>query len=235
MLSGIKHIFFDLDHTLWDFEKNSREALWDMFMLDHIHEKCQVDFLKFIATYEEINHHYWNLYNQQLIKKEELRYKRFYDAFLSFGYDNIELAHHWANEYLRVSPYKTNLMDGAIEVLDYLKPKYTLHLITNGFAEVQNIKLDHSQIRSYFSQIIISEEHGVSKPDVGIFQLAEKLSFTNHHECVMIGDNYDTDIRGAISAGWKSVYYYPNQNNTISEIPKQVKVIHRLLDLKSML
>ena len=231
MYQQIKHIFFDLDHTLWDFETNSREALSDMFERHALATKCQTAFCEWLDVYEAINHRYWALYSSKGISKEELRYRRFYDAFQHFGYDNLELSKHWAEEYLQLSPYKTNLMPGAIEVLNYLQPKYTLHLITNGFREVQNIKIDQSALRSYFQTILISEEHGVSKPEPDIFRLAETLSGASTSECLMIGDNYDMDVNGATGANWKAIHLNVNGGSEEKTSTVQISELKELLKL----
>lgn len=221
-----------MDNTLWDFEKNSREALLHLFLEHKIQEHCQTDFEKFIEIYEAINHELWHLYSLHQTTKEELRYQRFYKAFLHFDYDNLNLAHTWADDYLKISPYKTHLIDGAMDVLLYLKDKYQLHIITNGFKEVQHIKLDYSNLKSFFEHIIISEEHGFNKPDIKIFDLAQKLTNAQHHQCIMIGDNYDTDIAGALNAKWKAIY--------LSDITKENSdsnfiQINRLISLKEFL
>lgn len=228
MYSAIRHIFFDLDHTLWDFETNSREALHDLFVKDGLEQACKAPYSEFIKAYEAINHRYWQLYGEQKVTKEELRYKRFHDAFVHFGYDNETLARQWADDYLRLSPYKTNLVHGSLDVLDHLKEKYTLHLITNGFIEVQNIKLDHSRLRPYFQNIIISEEHGFNKPDVRIFRLAEALSAAKPEECLMIGDNYETDITGAQQAGWQAIHLDPLQDGFSKGSEKAIKTLPEL-------
>lgn len=168
---------------------------------------CNTCFEDFIEVYESINHQLWYQYGLKQVTKEELRYQRFYQAFNHFGYDNPELSHSWAEDYLKISPYKTHLIDGAVEVLEYLRKNYQLHIITNGFKEVQQIKMEVSTLKPYFNHVIISEDHGVSKPDVAIFRLAEKLTGASAHECLMIGDNYDTDIAGALNAEWKTIHF----------------------------
>lgn len=231
MYQHIRHIFFDLDHTLWDFETNSREALSDLFVTHGMSHKCQTSAEAFIAMYETINQRYWELYSRQEVSKEKLRYGRFYDTFMHFGYDNLELAEIWATEYLELSPYKTNLLPGAIEILEYLKLRYTLHLITNGFKEVQHIKLSQSRLRHYFSQVLISEEHGVGKPDTKIFRLAETCSGATADECVMIGDNYESDIAGAMAAGWQAIHLNRNGHNPAGHAERSILDLAELKDL----
>jgi putative hydrolase of the HAD superfamily len=202
-----------------------------LFHEHEIEKKCQTNFDNFITIYEEINHDLWHKYSLQLTTKEELRYLRFHKAFLHFKYDDLELSHHWANEYLMISPYKTHLIEGTLEVLDYLQDKYELHIITNGFKEVQHIKLHACNLYPYFKNIIISEEHGFNKPDLKIFELAQSLSNSSHQECVMIGDNFDTDIMGALNANWKAIYLAKENKETLSNHLH----INSLIELKSIL
>ena len=226
MYSRVRHIFFDLDHTLWDFESNSREALADMYDSHGMESRCGVEFGSFLPVYESINARYWAQYSAGTVAKNELRYRRFHDAFLNFGFDDLALSKTWADEYLRLSPYKTHLMPGALEALQYLHGKYDLHLITNGFAEVQNIKIDQSRLRPYFQTILISEEHGVSKPAAAIFRLAEQLSGASTDECLMIGDNLSMDIEGAQGAGRKAVHLVPGFDGPSSESPGWQRIGH---------
>jgi len=231
MYSGIRHIFFDLDHTLWDFETNSRAALEEMFASHGMRGKCRTDFPQFLKTYEAVNDRYWTLYSAKQVSKDDLRYLRFQDTFMHYGYDDVALAKHWADEYLQLSPYKTNLMPGAREVLDYLRPHYTLHLITNGFKEVQDIKIDQTKLRPYFQTILISEEHGLSKPDTAIFRLAETLSSAHTSECIMIGDNYEMDIVGASNASWQAIHL---TGEPMTYTATGVKGIARLKELEEL-
>ena len=200
-----------------------------LFSEHNIQENCKTDFDGFIAIYEAINHDLWHLYSLQKTTKEELRYQRFYKAFTHFNYDNLHLSHQWADDYLKISPYKTHLIEGAMDVLLHLKEKYKLHIITNGFKEVQHIKLDCSNLKPFFDHIIISEEHGFNKPDRQIFDLAQSLTNSQFNECVMIGDNYDTDILGALNAQWKAIYL---SNVQTENADKNFSQINKLIQLK---
>lgn len=231
-MNQVKHIFFDLDHTLWDFEKNSREAMLHLFLEYGFDTTFNTDFNTFIAMYEDINHELWRLYALKQVSKEELRYLRFHKTFLHFGYDRVEVAKAWADEYLAISPYKTHLIDGSLEVLNYLKEKnYVLHIITNGFREVQHIKLSQSGLKDFFRHIIISEDHGVNKPDIKIFELAQTLSGAEQPECIMIGDNYDADILGALNANWKAVYLSVTPQHNEQAGFYQISALKQLKDL----
>ena len=168
-----------------------------------------------------------------MVTKEKLRHGRFYDALKEFGIDDAALAETMAQNYLDISPRKTTLFPAAIEVLAYLQKKYALHLITNGFAEVQWIKLEHSGLKPFFEHIIISEEVGTQKPDKAIFEIAMERAKTNTTECVMIGDNYNTDIVGAKSAGMDQIFFNPKKNRS-----RRLEVTHEinsLLELKEIL
>ena len=226
-MKAIKHIFFDLDNTIWDFDKNSREALLELFKKDAVEKQINAPFDEFINVYESINHSLWHQYSLKQVTKEELRIQRFSKSFEAFKYQNTAMANRWADEYLTISPYKTHLIDGALEVLSYLESKYNLHLITNGFKEVQHIKLTQSNIKSFFKQVIISEEHGFNKPHLQLFEIAEKLTGAQKNECVMIGDNFEADVVGALNAGWQAIYFS-------SEHKKDIKTIKQLSELKTI-
>lgn len=202
-----------------------------LFLEHDLKEHCQTDFLDFIAVYEAINHDLWHLYSLNQTTKEELRYQRFHRAFLHFKYDNLDLAYTWADDYLKLSPFKTHLIEDASEVLHYLQDKYHLHIITNGFKEVQHIKLDACNLKPHFKQIIISEEHGFNKPDLQIFRLAQEVTGAKLEDCVMIGDNFEADILGALNAGWKAIYLSANPKENSNPNFNQ---IDRLIRLKEM-
>lgn len=202
-----------------------------LFLEHNIQQHCQTEFDNFIDVYEAINHQLWHLYGIKQTTKEELRYQRFYKAFKHFDYENLNLAHVWADDYLKISPYKTHLIDGAMDVLLHLKENYELHIITNGFKEVQHIKLDYSNLKPFFNHIIISEEHGFNKPDIKIFDLAQQLAGAQSYECVMIGDNYDADILGALNAKWKAIYL---SEKATDNLDKNFNQIQRLIELKEL-
>jgi putative hydrolase of the HAD superfamily len=229
----MNHLFFDLDNTLWDFDRNSFNVLGKLFAENKLNEKLGVDFNSFHDFYYKKNNELWHLYYFGKIKKEELRYKRFHDTFLNFAYDDLPLSHHLAVEYLKLSPYSKGLMPGCEEVLDHFHGKCHLHIITNGFTEVQNIKLDNCGIRKYFNTIIISEEHGLTKPNVEIFRLAEQKANASSDKCVMVGDNWVSDIEGAVGAGWRAIYLSPDP--VPEKKHSQVEVITELKQLTQLI
>ncbi|MBA3665944.1 MAG: noncanonical pyrimidine nucleotidase, YjjG family [Bacteroidetes bacterium] len=229
MFSNIKHIFFDLDDTLWDFEKNSSQVLTALFSEFDLGTKLKTDFETFHYTYKEVNNSLWRSFNKKEIDKPFLRNNRFDIVFKKFLYHNYEENLKVTELYLERSPYGTHLKKDCIEVLDYLQPNYSLHLITNGFKEVQHIKIENCGLKPYFSQILISEEHQLLKPDEKIFRLAETLANCSREECLMIGDNFESDVEGALNAGWKSIFLTQEKSN------HKVYTIDHLLALKQIL
>ena len=194
----IKHIFFDLDHTLWDFETNSDKTFSYIFERNRV----EIDFNRFTETYRPINRKYWRLFREDKVSKSDLRYLRLREAFdaLDFKAED-ELIHTLSEEYIAFLSLNNALFENALEVLDYLEQKYSLHIITNGFEEVQHRKLASSNLRPYFEHIITSERVGVKKPDPRIFNYALELAGATSGESMMIGDNFEADILGAKSVG----------------------------------
>ncbi|MCU0439867.1 MAG: YjjG family noncanonical pyrimidine nucleotidase [Raineya sp.] len=202
-----QHIFFDLDHTLWDFEKNSNETLVELHE-EHLEEE-QVPIHQFLETFHRINEHLWHLHDTYQISSQELRESRFKLIFKEFDLENADLISIFGERYLARTPKKPYLLPNAKEILDYLHPKYKLHIITNGFPEIQRVKMQSSGILDYFDEIVTSAEAGCKKPETGIFTyLMDKLQI-QVEDCIMIGDNLLTDILGAQKTGIDTVFYNP--------------------------
>jgi len=208
-LSRILNVFFDLDRTLWDFESNSEATLKELFAEFGLAEKLGTADDEFIKEYKRINELFWNDYRNGVIQKEELRYARFEATMKFFGYSDRQVASKMGEQYIARSPRKTALVDGTIEVLDYLKPKYNLHIITNGFEEVQHIKMQSAGLEPYFGQVITSEQAGAKKPDPIIYRYAQELTGARPENSIMIGDHYEADVVGALRSGWQAVLYNP--------------------------
>jgi putative hydrolase of the HAD superfamily len=223
-----KHLFFDLDHTLWDFDKNSAFAFETIFK----ERGFTISLPDFLNIYIPRNQHYWKLYQVNQISHEELRYFRLKDVFDALQFDASDaIIHQISEDYINYLPEYNHLFDGAIELLDYLKPNYKLHIITNGFASVQTKKLTNSNIGHYFDTITNSEMAGVKKPHPTIFDFALSLADASKEESLMIGDSYEADIVGAQEAGIEAVFF--NEQNI--EVENQVVQIKHLLDLKNIL
>ncbi len=223
----MKHLFFDLDHTLWDFEKNSDKTFEFLFKKHQI--PCSLE--KFLYYYRNINFSYWERYRKNEVSVEELKIGRLKDTFdkLKVCVSN-ELIHLLAKEYLVYLPQNNCLFDGAIETLTYLQNNYHLHLITNGFYKVQHEKIKKSNLEPFFEQIITSEDIGVKKPHPDIFEFALKKANATKETSVMIGDNWEADVMGALQYGMKAIYFNPD-NKVVGE---NITSISHLLELKQL-
>ncbi len=225
MLKKYKHIFFDLDHTLWDFNRNSEETLEELFEIYSLQELGVKAFSNFLEKYREVNDLKWDLYRNNKITKDELRATRFHDTLLAFEIDHPELASKIDSEYISKSPYKTHVFPHTHDVLEYLAKKYELHIITNGFSEVQDVKLTNSKLKMYFNHKITSESIGVNKPDPKIFTHALRMASAKRTESIMIGDNLAVDVIGARNIGMDQVYFNPEK------MAHSVKVTHEITSL----
>ena len=216
---------------MWDFATNSKQALSLIFEENCLGERGVQTFEKFYDKYVPINDRYWARYHNGIVTKEQLRHGRFYDTLKEFGVKDGSLAEKMAESYLSISPQMTALFPDAIEVLQYLQEKYKLHLITNGFAEVQWVKIERSGLKPFFEHIIISEEVGTQKPDKAIFDIAMNRAATHAEECIMIGDNYNTDIVGAQNAGMDQVFFNPTRNRKKRPVTYEVRTLIELKDI----
>ena len=225
---NIQHVFFDLDHTLWDFDKNSEMAFGTIFKQHH----PEIAIADFIEKYAPINQACWKLYQYDKITHEELRYKRLKDSFDALNYAISDQAiHQMAEDYITLLPDNNHLFDGAIEILEYLNSKYELHIITNGFANVQYKKIANSKIETYFKTITNSEMAGVKKPNPIIYQHALDLAQAQKEHSIMIGDCLEADVQGALDFGIDALFFNPNKENT----PENIIAINHLLELKNYL
>lgn len=203
-LNNIQHVFFDLDHTLWDFDKNSALAFEKIFAEEEI-SICLEDFL---AAYMPINEKYWKLYRENKITQQSLRTGRLQDCFKILKHTiSPLLIHNLSTKYIEFLPSYNHLLEDTVEILEYLKPKYKLHIITNGFEQVQHHKLKNSRIENYFTTVTTSEEAGAKKPHSQIFKKAFFKSKALPVHSLMIGDNYEADIVGGLNAGMQTLYF----------------------------
>ena len=203
-MTNIKHVFFDLDHTLWDFDRNSALTFERIFQLHQVNLKLS-DFLK---VYEPINLAYWKLYREEQISKSDLRYRRLRDAFDGMHfYPEDDLIYKLSEAYIEHLTTINFLFEGTVEVLEYLNNSYELHIITNGFEEAQNKKLQHSKIESFFKTVTNSEMVGVKKPNPKIFNFALAAANAKAADSVMIGDSLEADIQGAQGVGMHTIFF----------------------------
>ncbi|HMU45630.1 MAG TPA: YjjG family noncanonical pyrimidine nucleotidase [Chitinophagaceae bacterium] len=213
-----KHLFFDLDHTIWDFEANSRLTLEELYEQMKLKEKGIHDFNSFHKNYLVHNDRLWDYYRKGTIKVDELRWKRMFLALLDFKIADVPLAKEMGVVFLDLLPTRNLLFPYAGEILDYLaEKKYRLHLITNGFEKTQHSKLEHSGIAKYFEEVITSEGSNSLKPHKEIFEYAFQKTNALPEESIMIGDSMDVDILGALNAGIDQVHVN-HLNNEIMNV-----------------
>jgi putative hydrolase of the HAD superfamily len=231
-MKSYRSILFDLDHTLWDYETNSTETLHELFYEHKLAEIGVPTIAEFLKTFVTVNTHLWELYDLGKISRDVIRYDRFHKIMLHMGIDNYELSLKLSDDYVEKSPKKGTLMPNAIEILEYLHPRYPMTIVTNGFDEIQSTKLASSGITSYFKSVVTSARAGHKKPAKEIFEFALSESGFYSHETLMIGDNLLTDIGGARNAALDTVFYNPNK---ISHQEYTHYEIHDLNELKDIL
>ena len=227
----MKHIFFDLDHTLWDFEKNSEAALRILYKEFELGNELR-SFQSFHTAYKKINGELWALYGKGKLEKSQLRVKRFHDTLLKFEVNNRPLAEQLATGYVETSPYQTNLFPNTHETLSHLQDEgFEMHIITNGFKEIQNIKLENSGIRDYFDVIVCSEDVGKHKPAREVFSTALERANANSKESLMVGDNYQADVLGAERSGICAVLFDPKQQHKTGTHEWHIKDLDEIPEL----
>lgn len=228
-----KDLFFDLDHTLWDFETNSKETIQELYTTHRLADLGIVDFDGFYSTYSAHNHRLWDRYTKGFIKQEELRWKRVYLSLLDFKVANEPLAKEMSQAYLEILPNKKHLFPYTIEILEYLKQKdYKMHLITNGFESVQFKKIKNSGLQDYFIEVITSEASNSLKPQKEIFEYALKNTNASVEESIMIGDNESADIQGGINMGMDTIFV--NHIQVVPTVPATYTITH-LKELENIL
>jgi YjjG family noncanonical pyrimidine nucleotidase len=222
-----KSIFFDLDHTLWDFETNSREALTELHHSYQL-ERKGIEQQAFLAAFKKINTGLWHLYDTGKIKQEVIRLQRFHRIFQEFDVEAYDLSLQFSTDYVNQSPKKGNLLPHAKEVLEHLHPNYPMHIITNGFSEIQSIKMASSGITNYFQSVVTSETAGHKKPSKEIFEFALNKNNLQPHEVVMIGDNLLTDMGGAKNAFLDTIYFNPDKVKHETELTHEITSLAEL-------
>jgi len=227
-IKGITDIFFDLDHTLWDFDKNSALAFDKIFKTNQI----TITLDDFLFHYQAINFQYWKLYRDEKIDKEVMRFGRLNDTFLALNYSmEKEIIDKLSIDYISHLTDNNYLYKDAITILKYLHKHYNLHILSNGFEEVQSKKLSKSNISHYFKTITNGESVGVKKPNPQIFHYAIEKAKTTISRSIMIGDGYEADVLGAMAVGMDVIYF----NEFYKPVEGDIKKINNLIELKKYL
>jgi putative hydrolase of the HAD superfamily len=223
-----RQLFFDLDRTLWDFEANSKKALQQLFADLNLGDRI-AHFNHFHHTYVRINSELWLDYGKGRVTKEVLRDSRFSRTLAYHGIDDEDLHRSMSNGYIEISPRQTQLFPGTKEALEELRSAgYRMHIITNGFSEVQHIKLGNCGLASYFEKVLCSEEIGCSKPNCDIFREAERRAGCRPENAVMIGDDLRADILGALGAGWRAIHFDPEHRNRKERTVRRIRQMSEL-------
>jgi len=222
------HIFFDLDHTIWDFDKNAEETLHELYGTYQLKDLGLHSADLFIETYTRNNHQLWADYHLGKVTKQHLREMRFKKTFLDLGVEPHLMPTAFEDDYVRICPTKTNLFPGAHETLTYLSAKYPLYLISNGFKESQDTKINTTGIGKYFQHMVISELVGVNKPDKAIFQHALDVAGAAKETSLMIGDSLEADVMGALNFGMDAIYFNPMGLEKPDDVPVQITRLNEL-------
>jgi putative hydrolase of the HAD superfamily len=230
-MKNYAHIFFDLDHTLWDFDKNAEETLNELYHSYKLSNLGLNSATVFIETYTQNNHQLWADYHVGKITKEALRETRFKKTFLDLGLSPELIPLQFEDDYVNICPTKTNLFPHTHETLTYLQDKYELHLISNGFKESTEHKVKNTLLTPYFKNVIISEVVGINKPDKAIFQYAVDKANTTASQSLMIGDSIEADIRGALNFGMDAIYFNPNFTALPSDVNWHINHLEELVNL----
>lgn len=232
-MKAYKHLFFDLDHTLWDFDKNASIALHDLFDNENIGSVINSSYEEFFTHYLHHNEVLWTRYHNGFISADDLKWKRMWRTLLEFKVADEQLARNLGVKFLDLLPVQKKVFPYTFEILNYLSDKgYELHLITNGFKKTQETKLINSGLQPYFKHMITSECSNSVKPKKEIFEYAFNKSGAKVSESLMLGDNLDADIKGAINAGMDSVFV--NHLDKQHESPSTFTITH-LKELESIL
>lgn len=232
-MENIKHIFFDLDNTLWDYRRNAKITLERLYNEFKIESKFGFTFSEFYPFYYESNEQLWADYRDSKVTKEDLRLRRFPKAFNNLGIPNTDFALEFEKRFVEEVTLSNHLVEGAEDILDYLKNKYKIHILSNGFEKVTHFKINKSKVKEYIQTITTAESAGAPKPNGIAFQIALEKAKASIGESIYIGDDWLADMIGATQFGMRAIFFNP-LNETHPWI-ESVPVIDKLVELKKYL
>ncbi len=228
MAKEYQHLFFDLDHTLWDFEKNSKQALLELYDSYAWESILNLPVDEFLQSYYQKNEEMWALYRANKIDKATLRHRRFAETFAIYNYQHDDKVANFEKDYIHLAPQKTALFPGCMAMLQSLYANFSMHIITNGFEETQHIKLAKSGLSPFFDKIITSDKIGVNKPEAKIFVEAMRQAGADRKNSLMIGDSLLADIIGARNVGIDQVFFNPHSNQHQEKVSFEIKALDEL-------
>lgn len=214
-----KNLFFDLDHTLWDFNRNSAESIFELYETHRLREAGVPSAAAFSQQFITINRQLWADFDQNRVTHGFIREHRFPMVLTALGVTDPLVSTGLNEAYLSLLPRKPHLMEATRDILDYLHGRYPMHIITNGFDDIQAIKMASANITHYFEHVVTIETAGAKKPDPRMFRYAMTLSGARPETSLMIGDNYEADIRGANAVGMDTVFYNPTGDSIGTDKP----------------
>lgn len=222
-----EHIFFDLDHTLWDFSSNCAETLQELYAMHRL-ENLDILLEDFIVTYRRINDKMWDDFHHGKATKEEIRNERFNRTFEALNLTRSDVPEGIDQQFVEICPTKSNVFPHTIDVLEYLSKRYEMHILTNGFSESQYIKVKSAGLDPYFQHLIHSEMSGHLKPDKRMFEYALNKANTKAQHSLMIGDDLFADVLGAKNAGLDQVFVNRHAKTHQEDITHEIDCLSRL-------
>lgn len=222
-------IFFDLDETIWDYKSNAEDTLVELFQLHQLDRYFMLP--EFIEQFFIVNKELWDLFDLKKIEKSVIRDKRFPMVLERLRLDDLSLALTMQDQFIDLCPRKKKIFPMAVEVIQQLSKHYQLHIITNGFEEIQLLKLKSAGVDGYFDQLITSELAGAQKPDTRIFNFALQKVHAEPSESLMIGDNLVADVMGAKKAGMEAIFFNPNQTKHNVEIDYEIQHLSEIIPI----
>lgn len=229
-MNQYKHILFDLDYTLWDFGKNCEETLKELYQKYRL-EGNNFSVADFYREYMIVNDELWRGYNLGTVTKEQIRGERFLRTFKALGFNGNSILEEINEDFMRICPAKGHLLPFVKQTLDYLSGKYEMHILTNGFAETQFIKLTTSGIAGYFREVVNSESCSSRKPNKDFFDFAVTKIGCNNEHCIMIGDDLHADIIGARNASIDHIFFNWRRMEHQEKIHKEIYCLSELKEI----